>query len=54
MPNYTVRELCEVLYLYSVEAENETEAQCIVERGEVKPFGEDKTAFIWFKVEEVE
>jgi hypothetical protein len=52
MPKYIVRELSEVLYLYSVEAENETEAQRIVERGEVEPFGEDKTAFIWFKVGE--
>ena len=51
MPKYIVRELSEVLYLYSVEAENEAEAQRIVERGEVEPFGEDKTAFIWFKVE---
>lgn len=54
MPKYIVRELSEVLYLYSVEAENEAEAQRIVERGEVEPFGEDVTAICWFKVEEDE
>ena len=52
MTKYIVRELAEVLFLYSVEAQNEAEAQSIVERGEVEPFGEDGTATCWIKVEE--
>ncbi len=51
MPNFIVRELKEVLFLYQVTAESEEAAEAMVNEGQVEPFGEDHTATIWTKVE---
>ena len=51
MTNFVVRELKEVLFLYSVEAENEEAAVAMVNDSKVEPFGEDHTATIWTKVD---
>ena len=51
MTKFVVRELKEVLFLYTVEAESEEAAVAMVNDLKVEPFGEDHAATIWTKVE---